>query len=729
MAELVLPLLGLLALLGLVAALPSPGSLARLRAAGTPRDESAAAGLVSLGLAVALVLFSADIVAVTVLSQQTGFVLLAALAGVLCAAGASRHLGVRRRALPALFLSGVAVLSLLIYQLARPGDSLDPAQLLVQELQGLDPLQLQYLTLILVCWLMGAWVGWCAIAERTGLVAAGVPLVVLVSDLINSPPATQSLPLVQVVLAAIAGVALIGWTHQVRQLPLLRSMPRAGAGLHHLDLGRRLRLVGVMALAVGLVALVLPPANRQNLTAHLFGGSQPGGPPIDYAEAPSGYSTYVVPGGAIAEDGTEVLTYTTNAPSGRTYLQGEVFSEFSSGDWFTDYQTTLLLGPRQTIPYDREHQGLLGQRTVRVTVHYLDSSTSEAPDLLFGGEPALIPGGGSYRVSGEGDASRLQDVEQVAPSTDPGRVLSRGRTLTTYATISSATPAELERAGKDYPRWVRPDATLYGSGAQDQVAAITNMAHVMARGATDPYLMALNIQNSLRHDETYNLNPPPVPAGMWPITYFLEDSHQGYCQYFASAMGAMLRALGIPSRLAGGFDAGLDGTVTRSDAHVWVQAYFPQYGWINFEPTPAAFERNTPGIAPLVPATTGPGLGGRSKGVPHPGVRSVAGQTHHHPARAAQAGPPVLAIALAAIAAALLLLLLLWLWWSFRVETPEQLRARLGLLLSLSRRRPPRTQTLHQLALAAAELDPELAPHLSGLADQAERISFGPPGT
>ena len=65
----------------------------------------------------------------------------------------------------------------------------------------------------------------------------------------------------------------------------------------------------------------------------------------------------------------------------------------------------------------------------------------------------------------------------------------------------------------------------------------------------------------------------------------------GFCQYYASTMTVFLRELGIPARFVEGFlpgepDASGGGrTVRAHDAHAWVQAYFPGYGWIDFDPT------------------------------------------------------------------------------------------------------------------------------------------------
>jgi hypothetical protein len=75
------------------------------------------------------------------------------------------------------------------------------------------------------------------------------------------------------------------------------------------------------------------------------------------------------------------------------------------------------------------------------------------------------------------------------------------------------------------------------------------------------------------------------------VDYFLFDLQQGYCDYYATAMVVMARSLGIPARLAVGYATGeydpeLEAyQVTRANAHSWAEVYFPEYGWIRFEPT------------------------------------------------------------------------------------------------------------------------------------------------
>lgn len=119
----------------------------------------------------------------------------------------------------------------------------------------------------------------------------------------------------------------------------------------------------------------------------------------------------------------------------------------------------------------------------------------------------------------------------------------------------------------------------------------------LAAEVTEPqrtiYDQAAALESYLQSQYGYTLNlPETAPAD--PIAYFLFESRAGHCEFFASAMAVMLRSQGIPSRLVNGFlqgsfnDVSQHYTVRASDAHTWVEVYFPSYGWISFDPTPAA---------------------------------------------------------------------------------------------------------------------------------------------
>ncbi|MHB8481924.1 MAG: transglutaminase TgpA family protein [Nitrospiria bacterium] len=102
-----------------------------------------------------------------------------------------------------------------------------------------------------------------------------------------------------------------------------------------------------------------------------------------------------------------------------------------------------------------------------------------------------------------------------------------------------------------------------------------------------------SIEQYLKENYTYSLNVSPSKNHP-PIEDFLFYQKKGYCEHFATAMVLMLRSLGIPSRLATGFfpeewnPYGNYYTVRQSDAHAWVEVYFPHSGWMTFDPTPPA---------------------------------------------------------------------------------------------------------------------------------------------
>jgi hypothetical protein len=109
-----------------------------------------------------------------------------------------------------------------------------------------------------------------------------------------------------------------------------------------------------------------------------------------------------------------------------------------------------------------------------------------------------------------------------------------------------------------------------------------------------------------------------VPSDRDWVDFFLFDSKQGYCDYFATSMVVLLRAEGVPARVASGFAPGEFDPATgisivrENHAHSWVEAYFPRFGWITFEPSairalpPRVEEAAAPPVAaaPTPPPTT-----------------------------------------------------------------------------------------------------------------------------
>jgi protein-glutamine gamma-glutamyltransferase len=120
---------------------------------------------------------------------------------------------------------------------------------------------------------------------------------------------------------------------------------------------------------------------------------------------------------------------------------------------------------------------------------------------------------------------------------------------------------------------------------------IPELARAMAGSARTDLERARAVERRLRRDYGYTLELPNHELAD-PLAYFLFTRRQGYCEYFASAMTVMLRTLGIPARLATGFQSGVYNPISElwlvraSDAHTWVEAWIPRYGWVTFDPTP-----------------------------------------------------------------------------------------------------------------------------------------------
>lgn len=89
----------------------------------------------------------------------------------------------------------------------------------------------------------------------------------------------------------------------------------------------------------------------------------------------------------------------------------------------------------------------------------------------------------------------------------------------------------------------------------------------------------------------YTLSTAPS-GGDDALVEFLTVGKQGFCEQYASAMAVMLRTVGVPARVVVGFTGGTpDGDrriISTSDAHAWVEAWFPGVGWTTFDPTPLA---------------------------------------------------------------------------------------------------------------------------------------------
>jgi transglutaminase-like putative cysteine protease len=157
------------------------------------------------------------------------------------------------------------------------------------------------------------------------------------------------------------------------------------------------------------------------------------------------------------------------------------------------------------------------------------------------------------------------------------------------ASVSSAEPDQLREAGEEYAPWLW---ARYIQLPPDMPARVGDLAHEITAGAETPYDRAVAVEEYLKTNLTYNLAIDPPPLGADGVDHFLFDSREGYSEYFGSAMTVLMRSLGVPARMATGYTSGnsLDGSslyiVSDHHSHGWTEVYFPEFGWIAFEPTP-----------------------------------------------------------------------------------------------------------------------------------------------
>jgi transglutaminase-like putative cysteine protease len=176
-------------------------------------------------------------------------------------------------------------------------------------------------------------------------------------------------------------------------------------------------------------------------------------------------------------------------------------------------------------------------------------------------------------------------------------VVRDGETYRARSSVAIPGATELRQATQDYPAWV-------SSNYLQLPPTITERTRQLARDITEgidnPFDKATAITQWLRSNIDYERVTIPPPEGVEQIDWFLFDYQIGFCNWYASAEVIMLRSLGIPARMAVGYARGnlqaFEGyyEVKGGDAHAWPEVFFPEYGWVEFEPTGNQSELNRP---------------------------------------------------------------------------------------------------------------------------------------
>ena len=169
----------------------------------------------------------------------------------------------------------------------------------------------------------------------------------------------------------------------------------------------------------------------------------------------------------------------------------------------------------------------------------------------------------------------------------PETTLQPGENYTVTSRVPNATAERLRAAGTDYPDRVRASYLQLPDSTTDRVR---ERAATVAADAETPYDKAVAVESYLEANKEYSLSVRR-PSGDVADS-FLFEMDAGYCTYYATTMVVMLRSQGVPARFVTGYTAGEDlgnGThvVRGLNSHAWVEVYFPDTGWVRFDPTPS----------------------------------------------------------------------------------------------------------------------------------------------
>ena len=200
-------------------------------------------------------------------------------------------------------------------------------------------------------------------------------------------------------------------------------------------------------------------------------------------------------------------------------------------------------------------------------------------------------GGGVYAM---GDVVRVEGGDTTVlwrGLSDPAGLLVSSTLYTVTSVVAQPEPDELRTAATEYSI----DTALFLQLPDGVPERVWDLAREVTEEATTPYDRAVRIEHFLR-GYSYSLDVPPPPADRDIVDYFLFDLGEGYCDYYATAFVVMARMVGLPARLAIGYVGGQPGlspwdrVVVEENSHSWPEVYFPDWGWVRFEPTAARAE-------------------------------------------------------------------------------------------------------------------------------------------
>ena len=281
-------------------------------------------------------------------------------------------------------------------------------------------------------------------------------------------------------------------------------------------------------------------------------------------------------GGPRSVSNTLIMDIYLEEPLPYVYWKAVSYDDYEDGTWTISSSDSYDLLPDEGgIPIESTR---MRKEVVQTIVNYVPNAATiyAAPDLINSERHIVVN-------------HSLDDAGKIVVHSARSRLMLRqGERYRVVSDYSIADATSLRQASQEYPDWIRAKYLQVSESITPETIAL---AEKLSIEADNPFDKAISIRNYLRSNIAYNDQIQAPPEGVEPIHYVLFQRQEAYCNYYASAMVIMLRSQGVAARFVAGYTQGDwdDETgsyrVRAKNAHAWVEVYFPEFGWVQFEPT------------------------------------------------------------------------------------------------------------------------------------------------
>jgi transglutaminase-like putative cysteine protease len=270
----------------------------------------------------------------------------------------------------------------------------------------------------------------------------------------------------------------------------------------------------------------------------------------------------------------------------RSYWKGRVYDQYLDGKWTTSASSSGFFLPAV-------NELIVEYPDARHEMEYTFTSRVKKQNLLYAPEETIWVSMRADIISTPISADVKDVTAWVAAQS-----FSSGNQYRVRALIADPSIKELRTAGTEYPAWV---TNRYLQIPENIVLPLRKLALQITAPYDTAYDKAQAITSYLRKEIQYETTmTAALPENQDPVLWVLFDYKKGFCMYYASAEILMLRSIGIPARMAVGFVEGAydelkrEYVVTYQDSHAWPEVFFPNIGWVEFEPTSSQFPIERP---------------------------------------------------------------------------------------------------------------------------------------